>query len=65
MGCEQLRGCCLFIALQSTLLALFGFRIGFSIRDIELIKPSEQLHVLAVLIRHAIANVRYETLVAQ
>ena len=62
MRSEKLSGSCLFIALQSTFFRLLRLGIRLAVGDVELVKPAYELHILAILIGHAVANVANETL---
>ena len=62
---KELSGSSLFIALQSTSLRFFLLCIILSVGNIELIQPSHNFYILAVIIGHTIANVCNETLVGK
>ena len=60
---KELSDSSLFVALQSTFLRFFLLCIILSVGNIELIQPSHNFYILAVLISHAITNICNKTLV--
>ena len=62
---EELSGGRLLIAFKPAFLSLLYFGICFFICDIELIEPSHNLYILAILVGHAGDNVADKTFFAQ